>query len=91
MNGTAAFVAAPRGEWSPAMFKMLAGGRQLRGILGGEASPRSFIPRLIDYWRQGRLPFDRMIRFYDFDQIAQAFHDTESGETIKPVLRIGQP
>jgi len=91
MNGTAAFVAAPRGEWSPAMFKMLAGGRQLRGILGGEAAPRSFIPRLIDYWRQGRLPFDRMIRFYDFAQIAQAFHDTESGETIKPVLRIGQP
>jgi aryl-alcohol dehydrogenase len=90
MNGMAAFVAAPRGEWSPAMFPMLAGGRQLRGILGGDAAPRIFIPRLIDYWRQGRFPFDRMLRFYDFADIAQAFEDVESGATIKPVLRIGR-
>src|SRR5690606_6172867 len=34
MNGTAGFVAAPRGQWAPQMFAMLAGGRQLRGILG---------------------------------------------------------
>ena len=91
MNGTAAFVAAPRGEWAPAMFPMLAGGRQLRGILGGDAAPRIFIPRLIDYWRQGRFPFDRMIRFYEFDQIAQAFADIDSGAAIKPILRISQP
>lgn len=90
MNGTAAFVAAPRGAWSPAMFPMLAGGRQLRGILGGDAAPRIFIPRLIDYWRQGRFPFERMLRFYDFADIGQAFEDVESGATIKPVLRIGR-
>jgi len=91
MNGTAAFVAAPRGEWAPAMFPMLAGGRQLRGILGGDAAPRIFIPRLIDYWRQGRFPFDRMIRFYEFEQIAQAFADIDNGSAIKPILRISQP
>lgn len=39
MNGTAGFVAAPLGEWQPAMFAMLAGGKQLRGILGGDAHP----------------------------------------------------
>src|SRR6185369_18054065 len=60
MNGTAGFVAAPRGQWSPSMFPMLAGGRQLRGILGGDAHPGLFLPRLIDYWRQGRFPFDRL-------------------------------
>ncbi len=56
MNGTAGFVAAPRGEWAPMMFAMLAGGRQLRGILGGDTNPRLFLPRLIDYWTQGRFP-----------------------------------
>jgi len=89
MNGTAGFVAAPRGEWSPAMFPMLAGGQQLRGILGGDAAPRLFLPRLIDYWRQGRFPFDRMLTFYDFHDIARAFEDTAAGRVIKPVLRIG--
>lgn len=86
MNGTAAFVSAPRGEWAPQMFAMLAGGRQLRGILGGDAAPRLFLPVLIDYWRQGRFPFDRLIRPYRFDDIAQAFADLERGEVIKPVL-----
>ena len=88
MNGTAGFVAAPRGEWSPQMFRMLGGGRQLRGILGGGANPHTFIPMLIAYWRQGRFPFDRLIETYRFDEIERAFHDVESGRVVKPVLMI---
>jgi aryl-alcohol dehydrogenase len=90
MNGTAAFVAAPRGEWSPKMFAMLAGGRQLRGILGGDAAPRLFLPKLIEYWRQGRFPFDRLIQTYRFDEIGRAFEDAASGKVIKPVLLMPQ-
>jgi aryl-alcohol dehydrogenase len=91
MNGTAGFVAAPRGEWAPQMFAMLAGGRQLRGILGGDANPRLFLPRLIDYWQQGCFPFDRLIKSYDFADIGRAFHDIEAGSVIKPVLKVSQP
>lgn len=86
MRGTAGFVSAPRGEWSPAMFPMLAGGRQLRGILGGDASPRHFLPKLIDYWQQGRFPFERLITAYPFADIGRAFADLQSGAVIKPVL-----
>jgi len=88
VRGTAGFVTSPRGEWKPPMFSILSGGRKLQGILGGDAAPRFFIPMLIDYYRQGRLPFDRLIRFYRFEDIATAFHDMERGETIKPVLRM---
>ncbi|HUG73255.1 MAG TPA: NAD(P)-dependent alcohol dehydrogenase [Steroidobacteraceae bacterium] len=86
MNGTCGFVAAPRGAWAPQMFSLLAGGRQLRGILGGDAHPARFLPRLIDYWRQGRFPFDRLLAFYRFDEIARAFDDVHHGRVIKPVL-----
>jgi len=86
MNGTAGLVAAPLGEWKPQMFAMLAGGRQLRGILGGDAAPRLFIPRLIDCWRQGRFPFDQMLSFYPFAEIGRAFADAHSGKAIKPIL-----
>ena len=91
MNGTAGFVAAPRGEWAPKMFAMLAGGRQMRGILGGDAHPGLFLPKLVDYWRQGRLPFDRLLTFYPFAEIDRAFADAHSGKAIKPVLLIGEP
>ena len=86
MNGTAGFVAAPRGEWAPQMFAMLAGGRQLRGILGGDAHPGLFMPKLAEFWRQGRFPFDRLLTFYPFAEIARAFDDAHSGKAIKPVL-----
>jgi len=87
-RGTAGYVTAPRGEWKPPMFPMLAGGKKLQAILGGDAAPQFFIPMLIEYYRQGRFPFDRLIRFYRFADIATAFHDMHSGETIKPVLRM---
>ncbi len=91
MNGCAGFVAAPRGQWAPQMLPMLAGGRQLRGILGGDAHPATFLPKLIDYWRQGRFAFDRLLTFYRFDEIARAFDDVHNGRVIKPVLRMEAP
>jgi aryl-alcohol dehydrogenase len=87
-RGVAGFVGAPFTAWTPDMFQILSGGRTLRGIIGGDSSPGSFIPLLIEYYRQGRLPFDRLIRFYPFREIAQAFADCEQGTTVKAVLRM---
>jgi aryl-alcohol dehydrogenase len=87
-RGIAGFVTSPRGEWAPDMWHLLVGGRSVRGIVGGDSVPSLLIPLLIDYHRQGRFPFDRLIRFYAFEQIADAFRDSERGETIKPVLRM---
>jgi aryl-alcohol dehydrogenase len=42
---------------------------------------------LIELYRQGRFPFDRMITFYPLDKINQAAEDMEHGRVIKPVLR----
>jgi len=47
------------------------------------------LPRLITLWEQGRFPVDRMMTYYDFDQIDEAARHAEEGKVIKPVLRIG--
>lgn len=64
----------------------LATGKTVTGILEGDAVPRVLIPELIELWRAGRLPFDRLIRTYDISDINQAEADMASGVTIKPVL-----
>jgi len=67
---------------------LIMNGRTVKGILGGDAIPDLFIPRLIELYSQGRLPFDRLITFYPFDEINQAVEDMEKGHVIKPVLRL---
>jgi aryl-alcohol dehydrogenase len=75
--------AGSAGEWPD--------GRKVLDIIQGDAVPQQFIPRLIRLHAQGRLPFDRLVRLYDFAHINQAIADEKSGRTIKAVLRIGQP
>jgi aryl-alcohol dehydrogenase len=68
---------------------MMDRGHSLRGISGGDITPRQFVPMLIDLYRSGKFPFDRMIKTYGFTEISDAFRDSESGEAIKPVLIMG--
>jgi aryl-alcohol dehydrogenase len=67
---------------------LIMNGRTVKGILGGDAIPDLFIPKLIDLYRQGRFPFDRLITFYPFEEINQAVEDMEKGRVIKPLLRL---
>lgn len=62
-------------------------GRSVRGIIEGDSVPSVFIPRLIDLFLQGRFPFDKLMKFYDFDDINQAVTETEKGEVIKAILK----
>ncbi|MFD4944666.1 NAD(P)-dependent alcohol dehydrogenase [Streptomyces sp. NPDC058409] len=89
--GTAALIGgAPAGAHAPVNMNALLGGRTVRGIAQGDSIPQLFIPQLIDLYRAGRFPFDRLITFYGFDQINEAATDTRTGAAIKPVLRIGE-
>jgi aryl-alcohol dehydrogenase len=89
--GTCGIVGAPAlgTEASFDVFFVMSAGRSIRGIVEGEARPKEFLPRLFDLWRRGEFPVDRMMQFYDFEEIDRAAHDAESGDVIKPVLRIG--
>ena len=89
--GTCGVVGAPAlgTEASFDVNFVMTAGRTIRGIVEGESRPKEFLPRLFELWRRGDFPVDRMMQFYDFEEIDRAAHDAESGKVIKPVLRIG--
>jgi aryl-alcohol dehydrogenase len=66
----------------------VAAGRTVKGILEGDSNPQIFIPQLIGYYQEGRFPFDRLIEYFDFDDINAAFAAADSGKAVKPVLRM---
>ena len=90
-RGTCGVIGAPPmgTEVALDMNTILVAGRSVRGIVEGDSVPHELLPRLIDLWQRGRFPVDRLMTYYDFDDIEQAAHDAESGKVIKPVLRIG--
>ena len=89
-TGTCGVIGAPAfgTEVSLDVNTILTGGRVVRGIVEGDSVPDEFLPRLVELHRQGRFPVDRLMTFYDFDEIDRAAHDAESGQTIKAVLRM---
>ncbi|MEO8667069.1 MAG: NAD(P)-dependent alcohol dehydrogenase [Bauldia sp.] len=70
------------------VLHLMTAGRSIRGLVEGESNADVFIPHLIEMHRQGRFPFDRLIRHYDFDDINAAIADSETGVAIKPVVRM---
>lgn len=69
----------------------LPGGKRAVSIIQGDSVPQRFIPRLIELYLEGRFPFDRLVKFYDFAAISKAMEDSRKGRTVKPVLRIDHP
>jgi aryl-alcohol dehydrogenase len=63
-------------------------GRKIHGVIQGESHPGEFIPRLVDYLMDGRMPIGRIVTFYELADINQAAADSAKGTTIKPVIRM---
>jgi aryl-alcohol dehydrogenase len=86
--GTLALVAVAPGRkltipwWDPTVTR----GVSIRGFLEGNSNPDIFIPQLVDLYRQGRFPLDKMTRFYPFEKIEEAIADHHAGKAIKAIL-----
>lgn len=65
-------------------------GRTVRGIIEGDSIPDIFIPRLIELWRQGRFPFDKLVRYFPLSAIEEAAHLSEKGDVLKAILLTGE-
>ena len=65
-------------------------GRTVRGIIEGDSIPDIFIPQLVELWRQGRFPFDRLVTYYPLSKIEEAAAASESGDVLKAILLPGE-
>jgi aryl-alcohol dehydrogenase len=61
-------------------------GRTVKGVIEGESVPDLFIPTLVELFRQGRFPLDKLVTFYPLSEINRAVQETEEGITVKAVL-----
>lgn len=86
--GTLAIVGVT-GDISFSMHEeLMAEGKGIVGVIEGDVIPQVFIPQLVEYYKLGLFPFDKLIKFYDLENINQAFEDSKVGIAIKPVVKV---
>ncbi len=64
-------------------------GHTIKGIIEGDSDPDVFIPEMIELYKKGRFPFDKLIRTYPLAEINQAIADQHHGDCVKVVLLTG--
>ena len=67
-------------------MQFLASGLTVKGIIEGDSQPDKFIPELIQYYKEGKLPIDKIIKTYRLENIDTAVHEHHIGKCIKAVL-----
>ena len=67
----------------------LASGVTLKGVIEGDTIPDSFIPELYSWYEQGKLPLEKLVSTYNFEDINQAIDDQLAGKVMKPVIVFG--
>jgi aryl-alcohol dehydrogenase len=87
--GTLGLVGVPTSVEATIAFNMgqlLGLGITIRGVCLGDSDPDVFIPQLIELYRQGRMPFDKLIKTYPLRDINRAVQDQHDGKVVKAVL-----
>ena len=90
-RGTLVVVGAPPSgtEYAFDANEQILSGRKIVGCVEGDAKVKQFIPELVELYRRGLFPFDRLVKRYPFDQINDAVKDLHEGKVFKPVLEMG--
>ncbi|MGW4646202.1 NAD(P)-dependent alcohol dehydrogenase [Kitasatospora sp. NPDC004289] len=90
-GGTCAVVGAPpRGsELALDAAVLLDRTPRIVGVNQGASLPGRFLPALVELFRAGRLPVDRLVRAFPFAEVERAAAAAAGGEVVKPVLVMG--
>jgi len=68
------------------MFEFMMSGKQIMGAIEGQAFPPEYVPKMIQWYREGRFPFDKLVKLMPADQFEEALKEMHDGTTIKPIL-----
>lgn len=85
-RGTCALLALSTKSDMILSYSNIKAGRVVRGVTEGDAMPDIFIPRMLELYKQGKLPFDKMFKKYPLSEINQAVEDSEKGRMLKAIL-----
>lgn len=89
-GGEAVLVGVPRMEVmleTPAFFNVVLAAKTIKGCWYGSSNVHAEVPRLLGYYKEGRLKLDELItRRISLDEVNDAFRALEAGEVARTVI-----
>jgi Zn-dependent alcohol dehydrogenase len=67
-------------------FLFMNSGKAYMGAIEGNSISSDFIPKMIGWYRDGRFPFDKLVKLMAVEEFEKGIHEMHTGETVKPVL-----
>ncbi|KAK5117765.1 hypothetical protein LTR85_008740 [Meristemomyces frigidus] len=68
------------------VFSFMVSGKQFIGAVEGQAYPPEFVPKMVQWYREGKFPIDKLTKFMPADDFEQGLKEMHDGTTIKPIL-----
>ncbi|KAK6063821.1 alcohol dehydrogenase (zinc-binding dehydrogenase) [Seiridium cupressi] len=68
------------------MQSFMVSGKQYFGAVQGHSRTAKYIPELIQWWRDGKFPVEKLIKSFDFEDFGGAIRGMGDGSVVKPVL-----
>lgn len=76
----------PDASLSIHLQSFMVSGKQYFGAVQGHARTEDYIPQMIQWWKGGTFPVERLVKHFSHKDFAKAIQAMETGETIKPVI-----
>ncbi|OJD10008.1 hypothetical protein AJ78_08805 [Emergomyces pasteurianus Ep9510] len=89
---------APRGHYiqigSPApgtalsvpLGPLMVSGKSITGTIEGDTMSREYIPQMIQWYREGKLPLEKMVKVFEAEDFQRALEEMAVGTVVKPVI-----
>lgn len=90
VHGTLVFLGVPSNPEASitlSLLGFLSTGGTIKAVIEGDSNPDEFIPELYQYYRDGKLPLDKLSKIYDFNDINTAIDDQLKGKVVKAILK----
>lgn len=59
------------------MFSFMLSGKQLLGAIEGQAYPPEYVPKMIQWYREGKFPFDKLMKLIPADDFEQGLKESK--------------
>jgi Zn-dependent alcohol dehydrogenase len=68
------------------IFPFMVSGKRFIGAVEGDVIPQQYVPTMVQWYREGRFPVDRLVKYFKAEKFLEAIESMHTGEVVKPII-----